>query len=472
MPLSYSGGHMQECRVCGLLFLGGGACPSCGSQVAMDITVDDIVMDDETIPGLEEIADAIGDATLEVDKSEVLPFGLGAKAEVIESSLPFGVGSFTSEVNEVAIPFSHSDVDSEGSEEEIQIDSVETKPVIVEQTGSTEVVETNESTPVVEESTRLHELQSTVPTINHESIEAVVQNVQTESSPTEIPSSKDTIELDSNESPVSAEPLGPQPTRIIADMAEVDSDANQGTDFTETTLAEGVPDMWKIDAAEVDMDAIYSQEEQVVEVNFDNELDSGDVQVSFDDFHHSPVEESMASDEDAPVLHPAKALAVESSGQPEISSMVNTAFEHIANSSWMQAAQILSTASNNRPNDPAILNNLGLSLLQSALEMDSKNDPMSSSQYEAAIMALRQGAKVDSSNNTILLNLSHALLVSGRAEKALKVINVLRGRDANNIEVENTLGACLIQLGRDEEAQSVLEPFSSDTIVAGNLSLI
>ena len=73
-------------------------------------------------------------------------------------------------------------------------------------------------------------------------------------------------------------------------------------------LAEGVPDMWRIDAAEVDMDAIYSQEEQIVEVNFDNELDSGDVQVSFDDFHHSPVEESMASDDDAPQLHPAKNL--------------------------------------------------------------------------------------------------------------------------------------------------------------------
>ena len=89
-------------------------------------------------------------------------------------------------------------------------------------------------------------------------------------------------------------------------------------------------------------------------------------------------------------------------------------------------------------------------------------------------MALRQGAKVDSNNNTILLNLSHALLVSGRAEKALKIINVLRSRETNNLEVENTLGACLIQLGRDEEAQSVLQPFSSDrwTIVAGNLSLI
>lgn len=471
---------MQECRVCGLLFLGGGACPSCGSQVAMDITVDDIVMDDETIPGLEEIADAIGDATLDVDKSEVLPFGMGAKAEVIESSLPFGVGSFTSEVNEVAIPYSHSDLDSETSEEEIQIDSVETEPVVVEQTGLGEVVEINEPTHVVEEtSSNSPELTTTAPTVNNESIGNVVEDVQIKSnddiaepSSIEYSSSKDTFEIESNESPVSVRSPDVQPTRIVADLPGIGVAAMNGTNVTEATLAEEVPDLWKIDAAEVDMDAIYSQEEQIVEVNFDNDLDSGDVQVSFDDFHHSPVEESMASDEDAPQLHPAKALAVESSGQPEISRLVNTAFEHIAKSSWMQAAQILSTASNNRPNDPAILNNLGLSLLQSALEMDSKNDPMSSSQYEAAIMALRQGAKIDSSNNTILLNLSHALLVSGRAEKALKVINVLRSREANNLEVENTLGACLIQLGRDEEAQLVLQPFSSDTIVAGNLSLI
>ena len=98
------------------------------------------------------------------------------------------------------------------------------------------------------------------------------------------------------------------------------------------------------------MDAIYSQEEQIIEVTFDNEFQSDDVQVTFDDFHHSPVEESMASDDDAPELHPAKALAVESSGQPEITNMINSAFEYMANSSWMQAAQVLSTASNNRPN--------------------------------------------------------------------------------------------------------------------------
>lgn len=470
---------MQECRVCGLLFLGGGACPTCGSQVSMDISVDDIVMDDEAIPGLEEIADAIGDATLDDGKGEVLPFGLGAKAEVIESSLPFGVGSFTSDVNEVAIPFSESDIDSESTrkiEESVVVDS---KSEDFE--APTQVDGLAKSSPVLglesidKEFRESYDYSSeneseSIPEIEPE-IYADIDNNTPSSGDVETP-----LTQESNEAEVlvdfTDQSLESQPSIVAEDESTGKNDTDTETTANGFGLAEAVPDMWKIDAAEVDMEAIYSQEEQIVEVSFDNELDSGDVQVTFDDFHHSPVEESMASDEDAPELHPAKALPVESSGQPEIANLVNTAFEHMANSSWMQAAQILSTASNNRPNDPAILNNLGLALLQSALEMDSKNDPMSSSQYEAAIMALRQGAKVDSNNNTILLNLSHALLVSGRAEKSLKVINVLRGRETKNVEVENVLGACLIQLGRDEEAQSILAPYASDSVVSGNLSLI
>lgn len=459
---------MQECRVCGLLFLGGGACPNCGSQVALDISVDDLVLDDETIPGLEEIADAIGDATAESNKSEVLPFGLGAKAEVIESSLPFGVGSFTSEVTEVAIPYTENDVESEirdDHEKQVTISEVSSEMDTIDEQQATATIDHVSPTELV------------VPTMIETTDGEIVADSQ----------NRDQAEINSDDSRAESSRNVDFEDIITEHVDEIHSLVNSGpqplfenSEFNgeavdvaaETVLAEGVPDMWKIDAAEVDMDAIYSQEEQIIEVTFDNELQSDDVQVSFDDFHHSAVEESMASDDDAPELHPAKALAVESSGQPEITNMINSAFEYMANSSWMQAAQVLSTASNNRPNDPAILNNLGLALLQSALEMDSKNDPMSSSQYEAAIMALRQGAKVDSNNNTILLNLSHALLVSGRAEKALKVINVLRGREANNLEVENVLGACLIQLGRDEEAESVLQPFASDSIVAGNLDLI
>lgn len=420
---------MQECRVCGLLFLGGGACPSCGSQVAVDVNVDDIVMDDESIPGLEEIADAIGDAVDDEHKDEVLPFGLGAKAEVIESSLPFGVGSFTSEVIEVAIPFTDDD-----QQEDTDESPEDEQDIVSESEINTQEVQ-DQSEPL------------------GDVIFEVVTSDENEIDEPEIVLADDEIEkqdiFESNEADGSNEIV--EPVQVISDE---------------------VPEMWRIDAADVDMDAIYAQEDEIVEVSFENDLDSGDIQVSFDDFHHSPVEESMASDDDAPGLHPARALPVDSSGQPEIQSMVSSAFEYMANSSWMQAAQILSNASTNRQNDPAILNNLGLALLQSALEMDSNGDPMSSSQYEASIMALRQGAKVDPNNNTILLNLSHALLVSGRAEKALNVINVLRGREMNNVEVENVLGACLIQLGRDDEAESILRPFASDSVVSANLALI
>ena len=414
---------MQECRVCGLLFLGGGACPTCGSQVAIDIDTDDIVMDDDSIPGLDEIADAIGDGDEDGNSTaENLPFGMGAKAEVIESSLPFGVGSFSDSVTEVAIPIGEQDYD-DANDSEVEHDNVELETAITE----TQVVEAEE------------------------------------------------IEIAQVEETVS------EPEAITSDLVEESINISESIESTDTvvehvtseqTVVEEVPDMWRIDAAAVDMDAIYAQDEQIVEVSFEEEMENSDVQVTFDDFHYSPEEDSMASDDDAPGLHPARALPVDSSGQPEIAKMIDVAFDHMGNSAWMQAAQILSTASTNRQNDPSILNNLGLALLQSALEMDAQKDPMSSSQYEASIMALRQAAKIDSNNNTILLNLSHALLVSGRAEKALGVINVLRTREQNNIEVENAFGACLIQLGRDDEAQTILRPYASDGIVSGNLALI
>jgi len=437
--LSRNGGSMQECSVCGLLFLGGGACPTCGSQVAVDIDTEDIVMDDDKIPGLDEIADAIGDEVSGDGSSEVLPFGMGAKAEVIESSLPFGVGSFTSEIEEVSNP----DEDNDFDEDEPELSDVSAQSNEVEEESLEEVeVDDDQIIAVIDD---VSEVELDNERISEQVDDLNLLSDEANDSEVSIPESTDSLVSD------------------FSELGEIDSVQPQ-------VVVNDVPDMWRIDAAEVDMDAIYAQEDQVVEISFDEGND--DVHVTFDDFHHSPVEESMASDDDAPELHPAKALAVNSAGQPEVTKMIESAFESMANSSWMQAAQILSTASNNRQNDPAILNNLGLALLQSALEMDSQNDPMSDSQYEASIMALRQGAKIDPQNNTILLNLSHALLVSGRAEKALNVINVLRSRVTGDIEVENAMGACLIQLGRDDEAESILTPYVADSIVSANLELI
>ena len=436
---------MQECRVCGLLFLGGGACPSCGSQVAIDVNTDDIVMDDESIPGLDDIADAIGDTEDEnSSNAEVLPFGMGAKAEVIQSSLPFGVGSFSDSVTEVAIPISEQDYEE---------DSIEEESVVIEH----DVEEHTE----IDEEPKILEPQ-------------ISESIISETTGEDFEKAEDLAIGVGVSEEITETMISPETGPLIAQTVEEELPAAEVVEITpaQEVVIDDVPDMWRIDAAAVDMEAIYAQDEQIVEVSFDEEIEDSDVQVSFDDFHYSPEEDSMASDDDAPGLHPARALPVDSAGQPEITKMIDAAFEHMGNSAWMQAAQILSTASTNRQNDPSILNNLGLALLQSALEMDAQNDPMSSSQYEASIMALRQGAKIDSDNNTILLNLSHALLVSGRAEKALGVLNVLRSREQNNIEVENAFGACLIQLGRDDEAQSILQPYASDSVVSDNLALI
>ena len=427
---------MQECRVCGLLFLGGGACPSCGSQVATDVNTDDIVMDDESIPGLDDVVAAIGVDGEEEENSNVLPFGMGAKAEVLQSSLPFGVGSFSDEITEVITPSYESPELDESSEIEVAVELDEVEPIIVELPE--EIVPQDIDSVTEDVESNVEEQAAQIETVSAPESEVVRLNASPEYVEAQVP---ETVEIKSIE-------LNP------------------------VDIVEDVPDMWRIDAAEVDMDEIYSQDEQIIEVSFDDDLSSGDVEVSFDDFHHSPVEDSMASDDDAPGLHPAKALAVDASGEPELASMINSAFDYMGESAWVEAAQILSTASSNRTNDPEILNNLGLALLQSALDLDSSGDPMSSSQYEASIMALRQSAKLDPNNNTILLNLAHALLVSGRAEKAFGVLNVLRDREKANIEIENAFGACLIQLGRDEEAQKILIPYSSDAIVSGNLALL
>lgn len=428
---------MQECRVCGLLFLGGGACPSCGSQVAIDIAIDDVVMDDDSIPGLDDVVDAIGSTDEDEESAEVLPFGMGAKAEVLDSSLPFGVGSFSEGVEEVAIPLNNAHSSDDSEDEVTQISDEDS----------------SSSVDVKDEIQKSDEIND-----NHET---EIEPKNYSSSPFDEPEIKQS----------------PEVFRLVADTPseEITSDVPATTVSIEATpdvMSDEVPDMWRIDAAAVDLDEIYSQEEQVIEVSFDDDLGSGDVEVTFDEFHHAAVEDSMASDEDAPELHPARALATDAQGQPEVTKIVNNAFERMGESAWMEAAQLLSSASSLRQNDPSILNNLGLALLQSALEMDSLGDPMSSSQYEAAIMALRQGAKIEPDNNTLLLNLGHALLVSGRAEKALGVINVVRSRDPANIEIENALGACLIQLGREEEAEPILAPFANDRIVSANIALI
>ena len=426
-----------------MLFLGGGSCPSCGSQVATDVIVDDISIEDDTIPGLDDVVESLG-STQEDEDGEHLPFGMGAKAEMMESSLPFGVGSFADD----AIEYQKSDIELD------------------EEVTNTEEVVSNEEEIVQEEDTEVVvDVQPNVEFQEDEFLEEIMMTGANTSQQNTIEESPPRLEA----APVEEE------TATYVTPAKFDTDYDNPeviVEYTDDTIQEDVPDMWKIDAAKVNFDDLYAQEEQIIEVSYDEDQLTSNVEVSFDDFHHLAEEESTAADNDAPQLHPAKAMAIETAGVPEIQGLVDEAFEMLANQSWLQAAQVFGTISANLTNTPSVLNNLGLSLLQAALEMDVQDDPMASSQYEAAIMALRQGAKIDSGNDTILVNLAHSLLVSGRAEKASGIIDVVRARVQGDVEVENLKAACLIQLEREEEARQILLPYAADSVVASNLALI
>ena len=94
---------MNECGVCGILYLAGGSCPACGSQIQKrsdDFQDAEMVLPSE-VPGLDEAADAWyeleGIERLEEepeeDSSSSLPFGFGGESLTNVSRLPFGIGS-------------------------------------------------------------------------------------------------------------------------------------------------------------------------------------------------------------------------------------------------------------------------------------------------------------------------------------------------------------------------------------------
>ena len=267
---------MQVCKVCGLLFLGGGACPTCGSQVAEDLDVDDFGGFDEEIPGLEEMADAIGGTQENESSQNALPFGIGARTEVLKSSLPFGVGSPT---------YKQDFVQDSLLEEQVEIDSFTPSPEI----------ETTDLTP---DSYQNNEVEFAI--IPEEKI-----------TQSEITTQANTIAQ--NKSTVShIEPIGekqeiPVENKQIDTVIAVDSPTIEEEKYVpeikdSPQISSDVPDIWRIDAAEVDIEEIYSQSEEIIVVSFDNESLNSDVEVKFDDLHYEPEEVSMAGEDDSPEL--------------------------------------------------------------------------------------------------------------------------------------------------------------------------
>lgn len=423
---------MLECTICGLLSLNAVSCPACGSQNLVDLTANDDAEEalPTEIPGLDDAADSWHELegsqrdddsdTMPLDptsNSSDLPFGFQGESNISESRLPFGIGSHAA-----GIPFEQS-------------------------TDHEELVEENQS----------------------------------ESNDVELGTSIDMHKQEEIPEVVITRPDMLRITAIVEDKPD-DKDQLSATtalpDFVETPAEEliEIPDEWKIYAAETDMAEIYAESSKIVEVVHEPEEDV--LVYQHDNIAGYPANDAADSqftgESMSLELHSARAMDVDLSNNPECREDLDAGYFAIAKGSWSDAAIKFQRIASRMPGDSAVYNNYGLALLQRAIEMakdsDQSTQMLATSQFESAILALREAAKSNPDESLILLNLAHALLVSGRSEKALKIIEVHNEKNTNSVEGANLHAAALVSLGQSVNAKVILAQYRGNPVVDENLA--
>ncbi len=483
---------MFECTICGLLSLGGSACPACGSLLLVDLSLED---DDSgplptEVPGLDDAVaswydlegiEPPSEPTVEPVSSSgasSLPFGYSGESNTHISRLPFGVGSYAGgmpfDESEDALPLiserSSSAVESNPSPsptvqapEPVPVPITPPAPVPVPITPPAPV-----SVPIAPPAP-VPVPMAPAPTFIPEEV-VVPLSVPTLPIVETTPLMVDLPKIVNQ--PQSAPRVEAEPLRVAA-LIEPQTVVHAAP--SAPSLAEEVPDMWRIDASPVDMDQIYAMDDQTVEVvHTDDEnqqpyLHTADVdQEEMTDLHTGSTTVISLD------LHPAKALGVNLDGHPELEDILAEGFYAIGQESWAQAAISFQKLAAKMPGDAAVFNNYGLALLQRALVMAKSRDlevqQLASTQFESSILALREAAKSSPTNPTLLLNLSHALLVSGRAEKALNLLNMYEKNHSKTSESANLEAASLVSLGESARALKVLQLSAQDETIRSNVA--
>ena len=471
---------MFECSVCGLHFISGASCPSCGSTVAKDLEQGEELPshDSHSMPGLDDLAESIGDEPFDdetpqtIESSSTLPFGMGAESSVSTSSLPFGIGSNVSEVDDEqsSIPASIQMVEEvaerrRSSEPEPELEPASEQEFEPELEPASEQEFELASEPEFELEFELEsdakkplgEPESELELDQPESEQAVAKNQM----------------MAHTERPVKL-----TATAIVEERPQIKVEAIGISQSSAADSAEDeVPEIWRIDALEADLDSIYQEEEKIIEVEFEDTFNVSEVAVDLDNIHQqAPEVIPELAGLSSPELHPARAMEVNTNGSPELEDYLTNGFACMAKEDWDQAARNFQRLAQQIPSDAAVLNNYGLALLQKAIQMEGSSDAstvsLSETQFESAIMALRQAAKIDPAKDDLILNLSHALLVSGRSEKSLGIVRVFRERQPNDVEGINIEAAALLQLGRFDEARRMFSAAADDPLVKANLERV
>jgi Flp pilus assembly protein TadD len=157
-----------------------------------------------------------------------------------------------------------------------------------------------------------------------------------------------------------------------------------------------------------------------------------------------------------------------------LETMLNEGFQAMQRSDWGSAARSFQRMAASLPSNAEVYNNYGIALLQRAIAMRDGGDPqqevVAETQFESSILALREAAKNAPTNGDVLVNLAIALIESGRAEKALGIMNVHNARTPGSEKGLNTAGVAMFNLGQLTQAVETFGRAGGDAIVSGNLA--
>ena len=417
---------MNECGVCGILYLAGGSCPACGSQIqkkSQDFQDAEMVLPTE-VPGLDDAADAWYDLEgmerpaeeKEPEPTSSLPFGFGGESLTNVSRLPFGIGSHRD-----GIPF-----DVEDGSETNEGDNGPEPPVVFAQEN---VVETENTASFTQPENDEHEeIAPLLPEVDFPTEE--------EASPT------------------------PEPVRITA------------IPIMGATVAETIPEI-PLDITP--NDGIFAQDDDVIEVVF-SDLEDTIVHVDHgvDDSFAQPQVVEYAEKTFTPFdLHPARAMTVQASNDESLKALVEGGFVSIGQGDWRSAARSFQRVLASVPGDVGAMNNYGIALLQVATTMQESADPVdvsnAATQFEAAILSLREAVRANTDHPEPLYNLAQALLLSGREEKALGLVGMASDTEKSKSHFVNLHAAILAQMGQYGEAKTMLASIQGEPLVSQNL---
>ncbi len=436
------------------------------------------------IPGLEGISELFeeifddDEVEEELTEQSLLPFGVGGDAKEIHSSLPFGIGSRpTTGPTQIMIP--HDPFLDEESESQSELEPdlepvVETSTIVEEfsrfdtdESGTISVEEIADVTGLEEEQAKILHSDIDIDGDGEISIEEFKQAAKTQSLAEKlgIPMIKARPVADESTEttkPESSSKYVPEPVSVPEPVPSV---ANMDEESPESILLGGsgshifTPPKLR----DEELLILYEGENDVVEYHH-----AGDDFVSEVVVEHDNGIAQAVSQRHALELHPAKAMVVQAT--IDTRELIRNGFIQMSSSDWHTACATFQGLAQQMPEDSAVQNNLGLCFLQIAL---SEQGPRSQQSFENSITTLRNAAKANPSELPILVNLAQALLLSGRSDKALRVIEAVLQRDSGHCEALNLHAAILFDLDRIPEAKRSLGIIvETDDVIISNLRLL